>query len=650
MIQQNDEAVAMDRPRLLHMTTVPLTLNFLEGQIQYAKNNGLEVHAISSPDAALVEFGARLRIQVHELLMSRRITPLRDLFALWRFSSILRQLRPQIVHGHTPKGGLLAMIGAWWCGVPVRIYHIHGLPMMTATGLKRLLLRSSERISCLLASQVYCVSKSVRDVAVGEGLCPEEKIKVLLNGTINGIDAVTRFNPDRVDADSRNSIRKECNIPVEALVVGFVGRIVRDKGIIELTQAWKVLREEFPNLHLLILGPIEPQDPVPTDVAQQLRNDERIHLTGWLGPEEIPRHYRAMDALALPTYREGFGLVLLEASAMELPVVASRVPGCIDGIIDGETGALVPSHDAAALAEALRVYLNDADLRHRHGLAGRDRVLRDFRPEDMNQAIYQEYVRLLRNKGIFVLSEGGSESICDAEAGAIAGRNCDQPAERMILLSSRTTFYRRYGKRIFDFFVGAMALLLLSPLLVLLAVLVRVLLGGPILFQQQRTGVNKQPFTILKFRSMTTACDADGNLLTDMQRLTRFGRLLRGTSLDELPELWNVLLGEMSLVGPRPLLPRYDSSYTDRESRRFDLLPGITGWAQINGRNELAWDDRLECDVHYVETCTMGLDLKILFLTIIKVLRRDNVQVDPGMTFGLLDEERKQQAANPTNG
>ena len=432
MIQPNEPIVAMDRPRLLHMTTVPLTLNFLEGQIEFAKNNGLEVHVLSSPDAALVEFGERMRIEVHELPMERRITPFRDLLALWRFSSILRQLRPQIVHGHTPKGGLLAMLGAWWCGVPVRIYHIHGLPMVTATGLKRLLLRWSEKISCLLASQVYCVSKSVRNVAVAEGLCPARKINLLLNGTINGIDAATRFNPDRFDADTRPTIRKAYNIPVEALVVGFVGRIVQDKGIIELAQAWKVLREEFPNLHLLILGPFEPQDPLPVEVEKQLRNDERIHLTGWLGPEEIPRHYRAMDVLALPTYREGFNTVLLEASAMELPVVASRVPGCTDGVIEGETGALVPSHDAAALAEALRVYLNDADLRRRHGLAGRDRVLRDFRPEDMSQAIYHEYVRLLENKGIFVLREGRSESICKAESVAIAERNCDQRAERMI--------------------------------------------------------------------------------------------------------------------------------------------------------------------------------------------------------------------------
>jgi lipopolysaccharide/colanic/teichoic acid biosynthesis glycosyltransferase len=145
---------------------------------------------------------------------------------------------------------------------------------------------------------------------------------------------------------------------------------------------------------------------------------------------------------------------------------------------------------------------------------------------------------------------------------------------------------------------------------------------------------------------MTNACDENGNLLSDSQRLTRFGNFLRSTSLDELPELWNVVIGEMSLVGPRPLLPRYNSSYTERESRRFELLPGITGWAQINGRNDLAWDDRLECDVHYVERLSFLLDLKILMLTVVKVMRRDNVEVDPERTFGNLDEERAAIASN----
>jgi lipopolysaccharide/colanic/teichoic acid biosynthesis glycosyltransferase len=210
--------------------------------------------------------------------------------------------------------------------------------------------------------------------------------------------------------------------------------------------------------------------------------------------------------------------------------------------------------------------------------------------------------------------------------------------------------YRRWGKRAFDVFVSATALVVLAPLLGVIALLVRIFHGAPILFRQVRSGHGQKAFTILKFRTMTNERDAAGNLLSDTLRLTRLGRFLRATSIDELPELLNVLKGDMSLVGPRPLLPQYDTYYTEREARRFELLPGITGWAQINGRNDLAWDERLECDAHYAERYSLWFDLKILCLTVVKVLRRDNVQVDPGLTFGTLDEERRQrQQSSPVD-
>ena len=215
-------------------------------------------------------------------------------------------------------------------------------------------------------------------------------------------------------------------------------------------------------------------------------------------------------------------------------------------------------------------------------------------------------------------------------------------------MNNGSTFYRRRGKRLFDIVASALGLLILCPALLVLALLVRIFLGSPILFRQQRSGWNKLPFMIIKFRTMTDARDAAGNLLPDTDRLTRFGKFMRSTSLDEFPELWNVLKGEMSLVGPRPLQPRYDAYYTERESLRFELLPGITGWAQINGRNDLIWDERLECDAWYVERCSLALDLKILCLTIFKVLRRENVKADPGaVAFGDLDHERRSRLETP---
>lgn len=217
-------------------------------------------------------------------------------------------------------------------------------------------------------------------------------------------------------------------------------------------------------------------------------------------------------------------------------------------------------------------------------------------------------------------------------------------------MDQKVSHYRRWGKRTFDLAVGATALVLLAPFLMILAILVGWRLGKPVLFRQVRSGRGQQSFTILKFRTMTNAIGAGGELLCDSQRLTHFGNFLRGSSLDELPELWNVLKGDMSLVGPRPLLPKYGPYYTERELLRFSLLPGITGWAQINGRNELAWPERLEFDAEYAERCSLAFDLKILYLTIFKVLRRANVQVDPTLTYGALDEERRARAAECSGG
>lgn len=186
-------------------------------------------------------------------------------------------------------------------------------------------------------------------------------------------------------------------------------------------------------------------------------------------------------------------------------------------------------------------------------------------------------------------------------------------------------WYSRQGKRISDILVASLGLMVLSPMVVVLALLIRTNIGSPILFAQQRPGLHGKPFTIYKFRTMTDARDNEGNLLPDAERLTRLGRFLRSTSLDEVPELFNVLKGEMSLVGPRPLLMKYLPLYTEEQARRHEVHPGITGWAQINGRNAISWEEKFALDVWYVEHCSFWLDLKIIALTIWKVLRREGI-------------------------
>jgi lipopolysaccharide/colanic/teichoic acid biosynthesis glycosyltransferase len=188
-------------------------------------------------------------------------------------------------------------------------------------------------------------------------------------------------------------------------------------------------------------------------------------------------------------------------------------------------------------------------------------------------------------------------------------------------------------KRALDFVAASFGLLLLSPVLLVITIIVRVTMGKPVIFSQVRPGLHGAPFRLYKFRTMNSACDSQGRLLPDDQRLTRFGSFLRTTSLDELPQLWNVLRGELSLVGPRPLLMVYLERYSPEQARRHDVLPGITGWCQVNGRNNLRWEDKFALDTWYVENWSLFLDLKILLLTARSVVRRDGISREGHVTM-----------------
>lgn len=185
--------------------------------------------------------------------------------------------------------------------------------------------------------------------------------------------------------------------------------------------------------------------------------------------------------------------------------------------------------------------------------------------------------------------------------------------------------YQKYIKRLLDIIISFTALVILSPVLLIVAVLVRIKLGSPVIFHQDRPGYHEKVFKLCKFRSMTDARDEHGNLLPDEVRLTKFGKALRATSLDELPELWNILKGDMSLIGPRPLLVKYLPLYNEFQRHRHDVKPGLTGWAQVNGRNTISWEQRFEYDVHYVNHISFWMDVKILFQTVAVVFRHNDI-------------------------
>ena len=607
---ENDEEM-VERPekiRLLHITTVPQSLFFFRGQVGYMKSKGFEVLALSSPGPFLSAFAEVEQVPVYAVEMPRRISPGRDLRSIVQICRVLRAVHPHIVHAHTPKGGILGMIAAWLSQVPLRIYHIHGLPFDTARGYKRVLLYMSERIACRLAHQVLCVSPSVREVAIAKGLCRSDKVKVFFNGSINGVDATGTFDPAHFGADVRRDIRRTHGIPDQARVLGFVGRIVTDKGMSELSDSWRVLRHRHDDLHLLIVGPFEAGDPLNPKDEAMLRSDPRVHLLGY--QREVARYFAIMDLFVMPSYREGFPVANIEAAAMQLPIVSTQIPGCVDSVDDGMTGTLVPSRDSESLTEAIESYLNDPNLARQHGERGRERVLCDFRPRVIWEALYQEYTALLETKTR--LQIGGQAFVS------------------MQIQSNKSNHtYRCWGKRILDISLAATFVLLLWPIIGAIALLTRLKAGSPVIFGQVRPGLNSRPFVVYKFRTMTDARDARGALLSDADRLVPFGQFLRRTSLDELPEFLNVLKGDMSLVGPRPLLMEYLGRYTPEQRRRHNVKPGITGWAQVNGRNTITWEQKFKFDVWYFDHLSFWLDVKIIFITIWKILSREGIS-QPG--------------------
>ena len=200
-------------------------------------------------------------------------------------------------------------------------------------------------------------------------------------------------------------------------------------------------------------------------------------------------------------------------------------------------------------------------------------------------------------------------------------------------MEHKVGFYEKYIKGLLDFTLSILALIILSPVLLVTALLVRIKLGSPIIFHQERPGKSEKIFRLYKFRSMTDECDENGNLLPDNERLTRFGKILRSTSLDELPELWNILRGDMSIVGPRPLLVKYLPLYNEEQRHRHDVRPGLTGWAQANGRNAISWEEKFKLDVWYVQHISFLVDVKVIFMTVKKVFCRDGISSETSVTM-----------------
>ena len=384
-------------PRLLRITTIPLSLHLLiTGQMRYMREKGFDVLTASADGPEREAVMQAEGCPHHIVPMTRAITPLQDLRCLWQLIRLFRRERPDIVHSHTPKAGLLAMLAARITGVPVRLHTVAGLPLMTAHGFKRRLLAWIERLTYACAGQVWPNSRSLYTYIKQEQLAPERKLFIVGHGSSNGID-LQRWSPEALEPKRLAAVKEQIRYNPEAIYLLAVGRVVRDKGISELLAAFQELLRSYPSLRLLLAGPLErerPEEALPPNLLETIdRHPGIIHIP-WA---EAPEYLLALsDLFVHASYREGFPNVVLQAGAMGCPIVCSDIPGNIDIVSDGQTGLHFRVRDAGHLASQLCYALeNTADMQ---AMATRLRqeIEQYYAREAVQEEIYKRYVELLR--------------------------------------------------------------------------------------------------------------------------------------------------------------------------------------------------------------------------------------------------------------
>ena len=396
-----------DKVTLAVQTTVPASVwAFFKGQFAWLERHEFEVHTVCAPGEELKWITEVQAVRIHAIPMNRTFSPVKDLLVLWRLVRLYRKFDFTIVHAFTPKGGILGMLAATIARCPVRVFTIWGLAEESVTFRARLM-RLADKVSCTLAHRVFVECPSIGELAVAKGICPREKLRVLPAWSMNSLDLELLNLTDL--SQTRAAARRGWGLPPDALVLGFVGRVVRDKGVHELVEAFEIVAPDFPELHLLVVGSREAEDPIDEEIARRMALHARIHCVGF---QKSVRHLlSAMDVLVHPSYREGLPTAPLEAAAIGLPIIATRIAGCIDAVQDGHTGLLVAPRDVKALAEAIRCYIKNPELRHEHGQRGRELVLREFDPRKTWPKLLDEYQQLLAERGIAKYGEPPTDRI-----------------------------------------------------------------------------------------------------------------------------------------------------------------------------------------------------------------------------------------------
>jgi glycosyltransferase involved in cell wall biosynthesis len=380
---------------LFRVTTVPISLkNLIVGQLPFMKQRGFDPVMISADgperEDVIREQGCR-----HIILdLTRKITPLQDLKALWQFYRLCRKYRPAIVHSHTPKAGIIAMLGAKLAGVPIRLHTVAGLYLIETSGLKRKILEFVEVLTYACATSIYPNSGNLRDILINTLYNHPAKLKVIGNGSSNGIDT-DFFSRSNVEEEQLQVLRQQLGISSENFVYVFVGRLVKDKGMQELVSAFGKLHEEHPQTRLLLVGPLEQElDPISEETLQEIETNTAIVTVGY---QKDVRPYLAIShALAFPSYREGFPNVPMQAACFDLPSIVTNINGCNEIIIDGENGLIIPPKNTAELYSAMEKIVMDQPLYAHLSQNARKMIVERYDQTHFWSLLLKEYQQQLR--------------------------------------------------------------------------------------------------------------------------------------------------------------------------------------------------------------------------------------------------------------
>ena len=389
----------VSKSKIIRITTVPLSLDILlKGQLGFM-NQFFEIVGVSASGKESEKVKLREGIRVETIEMTRKITPIQDLVALWKLYRFFKKEKPQIVHSHTPKAGLLGMMAAKLAGIPIRMHTVAGMPLMEATGIKRKILNFVERLTYRSATQVYPNSKGLYEFILNENFTSKSKLKIIGQGSSNGIDT-TYFSPDEVSEETKSELRNKWGIEKNDFVFVFVGRMVKDKGINELVAAFSKLHPENsgqnPELKtkLLLVGPFEQElDPLSPETIQEINENSAIISVGFQA--DVRPYFAISDALVFPSYREGFPNVVMQAGAMGLPSIVSDINGCNEIIVENENGLIIPTKDERALSIAMLKLVQETDLRNRFALNARKMILDRYEQNRVWEKLLEEYRNLL---------------------------------------------------------------------------------------------------------------------------------------------------------------------------------------------------------------------------------------------------------------